>query len=171
MRTLWQFIIDPRAQRLSFTSADNSKLRTVNLKDFDFSCQSPVEVYDIGRVDAGDVRSAFVPYSYSFNAELVDTIFGIYKSAAIPTSDGLIERIKAFPDTTTCVDGAGGASGDAGRSSSGGAGTGAGSAAGASMGCSSGFGDTRPGQGFGLLLLGLGLAARSRARRLRSSAR
>ena len=129
VRTLWQFIIDPRAQRMSFTSFDNSKMRYLDLKDFDFSCRTQVEVFDLSKGEAGNVRSAFVPYTSSSNAELVDYIFGVYKSAGIPTSDELIEKIKAFPESTTCTDGAGGsggASGDAGvgdtPSSSGGTG-------------------------------------------------
>jgi hypothetical protein len=129
VRTLWQFIIDPRAQRMSFTSFNNKNLRYLDLKGFDFSCQTQVEVFDLSSGNAGNVRSAFKPYTYSFNAELVDYIFGIYKTAGIPTSDELIEKIKAFPESTTCMDGAGGsggASGDAGagnaRSSSGRAG-------------------------------------------------
>lgn len=107
-RTLWQFIIDPRAQRMSFYSFDNSKLRYLDLKDFDFSCKTQVEVFDLRWGDAGNVRSAFVPYTSKFNDELVDYIFGIYKSAGIPTSDELIKKIKAFPESTTCMEKAGG---------------------------------------------------------------
>ena len=116
LRTLWQFVIDARAKRMYFSSFDNSKLRYVDLKDFDFSCQTQVEVLDLSRGEAGNVRSEFVPYTSSLNAELVRYIFGIYSSHGIPTSNELIEKIIAFPESTTCVDGAGGAataSGDA----------------------------------------------------------
>jgi len=186
VRTLWQFIIDPRAQRMSFTSFDNSKLRYLDLKDFDFSCKGQVEVFDLSWGDAGNVRAEFKPYTSSFNAELVDYIFGIYKTAGIPTSDELIEKIKAFPEGTTCTEGAGGSdgsSGDAGagdaRSSSGGAGgsasssgaggstsTSAGSTTGgSSSGCSCGLGGSRRAQGVGLCLLCLGMLAWYRGRR------
>jgi choloylglycine hydrolase len=114
VRTLWQFIIDPRAKRMSFYSFDNSNLRHLDLKDFDFSCQTQVEVFDLSSGDAGNVRSAFVPYTSSFNADLVNYIFGIYKSHGIPTSDELIEKIIAFPESTICTDGAGGAGGASG---------------------------------------------------------
>lgn len=122
-RTLWQFIIDPRAQRMSFVGFDDSNVRYLELKDFDFSCQTPVEMFDLGRGDAGDVRSAFVPYTSSFNAELVEYIFGIYESYGIPTSDERIEKIKASPESTTCMTdaagGSGGASGTVGASGAG----------------------------------------------------
>jgi hypothetical protein len=119
-RTLWQFIIDPKAQRMSFYSFDNDKLRTLDLKDFDFSCKTPVEVFDMSSGDAGNVRSAFKPYTTKFNDELVDYIFGIYKSRGIPTSDELIEKIKAFPGSTTCNEGAGGSGGASGSAGAGG---------------------------------------------------
>lgn len=197
MRTLWQFIIDPRAQRMSFYSFDNSKLRYLDLKDFDFSCKTQVEVFDMSKGDAGNARSAFVTYTSSFNAELVDYIFGIYKAVGIPTSDELIEKIKAFPDSTTCMEGAGGAggvggtSGDAGagdaRWSSGGAGgssssssSGAGGATGkgtsstasaGSSGCSCVLGGSLRAQDLGACLLCLGMLIWHASRRRRSAVR
>ncbi len=149
-RTLWQFIFDPRAQRMSFTSFDNSKLRYVDLKDFDFSCQSPVEVFDLSSGDEGNVRSAFVPYTSKFNDELVDYIFGVYQSAGIPTSDELIKSIKAFPESTTCMagtGGSGGSGGSGGASGSGGTGgsqtSSSGGTGGTSSSSSSGEGGTQ----------------------------
>jgi penicillin V acylase-like amidase (Ntn superfamily) len=186
-RTLWQFIFDPRAQRMSFTSFDNKNLRYLDLKDFDFSCKTQVEVFDMSSGDAGNVRSAFVPYTSKFNDELVDYIFGLYKSAGIPTSDELIEKIKAFPESTPCMEvtgGSGGSSGGAGAGgtqaqSSGGAGglasssgaggttgsTGTSTAGGSSSGCSCTLGGSRRAQGLGACLLGLGLVAWHRGRR------
>jgi choloylglycine hydrolase len=151
VRTLWQFIFDPRAQRMSFYSFDNDKLRTLDLKDFDFSCKTQVEVFDLSWGDAGNVRSAFKPYTTKFNDELIDYIFGMYKSAGIPTSDELIEKIKAFPESTPCMAGSGGSGGTSGGSggTSGGVGSGgsrtssSGGAGGMSSSSSSGKGGTQ----------------------------
>ncbi len=104
MRTLWQFILDPFTQRMFFYSHDNSNLRYLDLNDFDFSCSTPVEVFDLSEGDSGNVRSQFKPYTSSFNDELVDYIFGVYQSYGIPTSDELIANIKSFPDETICMD-------------------------------------------------------------------
>ena len=111
LRTLWQFVIDARAKRIYFTSFDNSNLRFLDLKDLDFSCHTQVEVLDLSRGEAGNVRSELVPYTSSLNADLIRYIFGIYRSYGIPASDELIEKIIAFPESTTCVDGAGGTGG------------------------------------------------------------
>jgi penicillin V acylase-like amidase (Ntn superfamily) len=119
-RTNWQFIIDPRAQRMSFYSYDNDKLRYLDLKDFDFSCKTPVEVFEMSKGEAGNVRSAFVPYTSKFNDELVDYTFGSYKDLGIPPDDELIAKIKAFPESTPCMEGAGGAGGTSGSAGAGG---------------------------------------------------
>jgi hypothetical protein len=178
---------------MSFYSFDNSKLRCLDLKDFDFSCKTPVEVFDVSSGDAGNVRSAFVSHASKFNDELVDYIFGIYKDHGIPTSDELIAKIKAFPKSTTCMDGAGGSggtSGDAGVASSGGTGgasfssggkggqagtsssggaaggsAGSSRSSGGSSGCSCGLGGSRRAQGQGVCLLVLGMVACRRRRR------
>lgn len=147
VRTLWQFIIDPRDQSMSFYSFDNSKLRTLNLRDFDFSCQTQVEVFDMSGGDAGDVRSAFVPYTSKFNDELVDYIFGMYQSYGLPTSDELIEKIKAFPESTTCTEGASGSGGAAGDTGAGDAGSSSGGAGGTITSSSSQGGSTAPTSG------------------------
>ncbi|MBN2576504.1 MAG: FAD-dependent oxidoreductase [Deltaproteobacteria bacterium] len=144
VRTLWQFIFDPRAQRMSFTSFDNENLRFLDLEDFDFSCATQVEVFDMSSGDAGNVRSAFVPYTSKFNDELVDYIFGMYRSVGIPTSDDLIEKIKAFPESTPCMEGTGGSGGSSGSAGAGGSRTSSsGGAGGASSSSSSGTGGTQ----------------------------
>ncbi len=151
-RTLWQFIIDPRAQRMSFYSHDNDKLRTLDLKDFDFSCQTQVEVFDLSWGDAGDVRSAFKPYTKEFNDELVDTIFGVYQSVGIPTSEELIAKIKAFPESTPCMEGTGGSGGTSGGAGTGGTSTSSsGGAGGTSSSSSGGKGGSQASSGGGAL--------------------
>lgn len=170
-RTNWQFIIDPRAQRMSFYSFDNDKLRYLDLRDFDFSCKTPVEVFEMSKGEAGNVRSAFVPYASKFNDELVDYTFGSYKDLGIPPDDELIAKIKAFPESTPCMDGPGGAGGTSGsagsggsRSSSGGAGgtsssgaTSSATTSAGSSGCSCGLGGSPRAQGLGACLLAVAL--------------
>lgn len=75
------------------------------MKDFDFSCQTDVEVLDINGPGSGNVRSSFVPYTTSFNREMVKRTYDIYASYGHTTSEDEIERIVTFPDTTTCADG------------------------------------------------------------------
>jgi penicillin V acylase-like amidase (Ntn superfamily) len=104
VQTLWSVVFDVRAMRLTISTVQNTELRYLDFKDFDFSCQTDVEVLDINGPGSGNVRSAFVPYTTSFNREMVKRTYDIYASYGSQTPEDEIERIIAFPDTTTCAD-------------------------------------------------------------------
>jgi MYXO-CTERM domain-containing protein len=104
VKTLWSVMFDVRAMRLYLSTVQNSELRYLDFKDFDFSCQTDVQVLDINSPGSGNIRSSFVPYTTSFNREMVKRTYDIYASYGRPTPENEIERIIAFPDTTTCMD-------------------------------------------------------------------
>jgi penicillin V acylase-like amidase (Ntn superfamily) len=106
LTTKWRMAFDLRAMRLYWKTSENSQLRYVDLKDFDFSCRTKVEVLDINSSHTGNVRAAFVPYTAAFNRDLVTRTYTLYnqyshylgKSYSQDTIDGII----AFPDSTIC---------------------------------------------------------------------
>src|ERR1039458_6949167 len=98
VQTLWSVVFDVRAMRLTISTVQNTELRYLDFKDFDFSCQTDVEVLDINGPGSGNVRSAFVPYTTSFNREMVKRTYDIYASYGSQTPEDEIERIIAFPD-------------------------------------------------------------------------
>ncbi len=105
--TRWQMAFDVRALRLYWKTAGNQRLRYVDLQDFDFSCRTAVQVLDINGAGAGNVRTAFVPYTVARNRDLVTRTYSVYNQH----SDGLgrrysqeiIDGIVAFPDSTICM--------------------------------------------------------------------
>ena len=107
--TRWSMAFDVRAKRVYWKTLSNSQLRHVDLKDLDFSCKTDVEVLDINDAGAGNVRSAFVPYTIDFNRKFVTRIYALYNdySDYIDTeySQERIDGIIAYPDTTLCEDG------------------------------------------------------------------
>lgn len=164
-------------------------MRYFDLKDFDFSCQSDVEVLDINGPGTGDVRSKFVPYTTALNRALIEETYAVYASYGVTTPEETINEIIAFPDTTTCADGDkrdpqggpdasitdggtsrtpvdGGRTADAAASGGdvkGGNGAGGAPSAGGSSGCSCGLGRAgRDTEGLVALLLCLGMVARRR---------
>ena len=179
VRTLWSVVFDVHTMRLYISTVQNSQLRYVDLKDFDLSCQTDVEVLDINGAGTGNVRSAFVPYTTAFNSMMVRRTYDIYSSYGVTTPEDTLNEIIAFPDTTRCADGgtggssagtggsasvggsssggAGGSSGDAGVSSTASGGSGTGDAAGASAGPTASGGGS---SGCSCELAGAGLATK-----------
>jgi hypothetical protein len=105
--TRWRMAFDVHAMRLYWKTTENSQLRYVDLKDFDFSCRTAVEVLDINCSDIGNVRTAFVPYTVAFNRNLVTRTYSVYnrysdymgRQYSRETIDGII----AFPESTICM--------------------------------------------------------------------
>jgi hypothetical protein len=171
----WSVIFDIPASRLYLSTARNSNVRYFDMKSFDYSCLTGVDVLDINGEGSGDVRSKFVPYTTAINRAFVEEVYNTYASYGHPTDQETIEEIIAFPDTTICMDkpsaqdaGATTSSPDAGRTSD------SGDAAGATGGnggvrttgnSSSGCQIGRRNSGslaIALSLLGLGAATRRR---------
>ncbi len=108
-QTRWSMAYDVHARRLYWKTMSNSQLRYFDFKDFDFSCQTDVEVLDINGAGTGNVRAAFVPYTIDFNRDFVTRIYSLYnqysdfigKSYSQDTIDGII----AYPESTICDDG------------------------------------------------------------------
>jgi penicillin V acylase-like amidase (Ntn superfamily) len=105
--TRWRMAFDVRAMCLYWKTAENSQLRYVDLKDFDFSCRTAVEVLDINTSATGNVRTAFVPYTVALNHDLVTRTYSLYnqysdyigRQYSRETIDGII----AFPESTICM--------------------------------------------------------------------
>jgi penicillin V acylase-like amidase (Ntn superfamily) len=165
VETLWSVVFDLNAMRLYISTVQNSELRYVDFGDFDFSCQTPVEVLDINGPGSGNVRSAFVPYTTAFNDMMVRRTYDIYSSYGQTTSEDVLEKIIAFPDTTTCADGAtGGAGAGTGGTANAGAGAGgAPSSAGATGGSVGATGGSLPSAGSGGSMSGGGTAGAAHA--------
>jgi penicillin V acylase-like amidase (Ntn superfamily) len=144
VKTHWHVVYDTHAQRLYFTTVKNPQLRYLDLKDFDFSCETDVLLLDINGSGSGNIRSAFVPYTTDLDAAQVRLDHGISASYGLITPDDMLNKMMTFPDCTVCTDsGKGGSTGrsagsescwGAGGSSGGSTGGAAGGAAGSSTG-------------------------------------
>jgi hypothetical protein len=105
-QTQWSMAYDVHAGRIYWKTMSNSKLRYVDLKDFDFSCKSPVEVLDINCSGKDNVKDAFAPYTIDFNREYVARIYALYNEYSDfigqTYSQDKIDGIIAFPESTVC---------------------------------------------------------------------
>jgi penicillin V acylase-like amidase (Ntn superfamily) len=76
-RTQWTVIFDLKNMDILFKSLDNNKIRTISLKNFDFTCNSPVKMLDV----SADKTDDFTDYSYSIDEDYINKV---YNNPAIP---------------------------------------------------------------------------------------
>ncbi len=73
--TEWSIVYDIKNLRIHFRTLENQNIRHVDLKHFDFSCQTPVKVYDIQTDQSGNVTKKFIDYTQQINQQLVRNAF------------------------------------------------------------------------------------------------
>lgn len=104
--TKWSWAFDVHAMRFYLKTVVNDQLRYFDLKDFDFSCKTKVEVLDINSSETGNIRNAFTPYTTEINRELVTKIYSTYNQYSSYLGrtypQDTIEGIINFPESTHC---------------------------------------------------------------------
>ena len=115
--TEWSIVYDIKNLRIHFRTLENQEIRHVDIKHFDFSCKTPVKVFDIHSEQSGDVTRKFIDYTQEMNQNLVgnacrETPWSLLMQAddnktTIPFANGIPENllkiISQYPETTTCT--------------------------------------------------------------------
>jgi choloylglycine hydrolase len=73
--TRWSVVYDLGAGEVHFRTEENQAVRRLALAGFDFSCGTPVKMFDVTAGGAGDVGAAFVDYSAAANRALIEASF------------------------------------------------------------------------------------------------
>ena len=100
--TVWSVVYDLTNLRVSFRTLDNRQVRHLNLSAFDFSCASPVMVFDVLSQSGGDVSEAFAPYSREENAKLIAKTWAKTPGLSELPQETL-DRAVAYPESGVCV--------------------------------------------------------------------
>jgi len=87
--------------RVHFRTRDRRKVRSLDLKDVDFSCSTPVRVLDLDADVEGDVARRLVPYTREINRELVTAAFRKTEFLA-DTPQSEIEQVVRYPESAVC---------------------------------------------------------------------
>lgn len=99
-KTKWKIVYDIMNLRVFFQTASNSKERFVDLKEVDFSCNSPVMMADIN-TGSGNIAQSFLPYTMQANRKLIADAFGktdFLKGVPAQT----IDAIAGYPESVKC---------------------------------------------------------------------
>ena len=99
--TQWSIVYEVDRGRVHFRTRDRRQVRSLDLKDVDFSCSTPVRVLDLDAEAEGDVARRLVPYSREINLELVTAAFRKTSFLAeVPKAE--IERVARYPESAVC---------------------------------------------------------------------
>ncbi|MBU4270212.1 hypothetical protein KKE07_05065 [Candidatus Dependentiae bacterium] len=108
--------------RIYFRTFDNPQIRFINLCAFDFTCATPVKVFNLNSLVSGDVANAFIDYTQTANRDLIGKAFGktpyifltgldmklilyLIKNSfkRLPkVPDEELDTLSRYPDTTVC---------------------------------------------------------------------
>lgn len=108
MRIFFRIFETPRivGENKIFTKPGESILKVVDLRKFDFNCQSPARVIDLDNNHDGLVNAYFTDYSTSINREFIFKAFKFFNDwgVNITVSPKDLESLAKYPDTFHCVD-------------------------------------------------------------------
>jgi len=99
--TQWSIVYDVVGGRVSFRTAGNPRIRTIDLGRLDFSCDTPVLVLDVRAVPGGDATDRLEPYTREANRALVESAFR-RTSFLSDTPADVLDYLIRFPETTRC---------------------------------------------------------------------
>lgn len=99
--TKWSIVYDIRNLKVYFRTFTNKQIRSMDLRSFDFSCQTPVKVLNMNFDALGDMTDNFQDYTQQMNLELIKRSFSeTYFLRSIPHS--LLEEFAKYPENTFC---------------------------------------------------------------------
>jgi penicillin V acylase-like amidase (Ntn superfamily) len=107
--TRWSFVCDLKNLKAYFRTSRSPKIKELDLKSFDLSCQTPVKMLDIHSSLAGNVEGNFRDYSLDYNRESVKKAlkelgkdFENFLTSRGSTLNQVIERLAGFSESTQC---------------------------------------------------------------------
>jgi hypothetical protein len=99
--TRWSIVYDQHNLKIFFRTHRNPEIRVIDMKSFDFSCATPVQLLDITANLSRDVSRDFVPYNQKINRELIENAFT--KTLFLPKfSEEQLDTLSKYPDTFAC---------------------------------------------------------------------
>lgn len=99
--TKWRIVYDIQNRRVYFRTFSNKQIRYVDLRGFDFSCQTPIKVLDLEEPGSGDVTPDFKNYTQKLNLDLIRYSFKKTRFlAGVPDKD--LEALSKYPEKARC---------------------------------------------------------------------
>ena len=99
--TRWSIVYDQKNLRIHFRTYGNPEIRVINLDAFDFSCATPVKIFDVTANFSGEISGKFVDYTWKKNRDLIENTFT--KTVFFPKlSDEQLDTLSKYPEMFVC---------------------------------------------------------------------
>jgi len=99
--TQWSIVYDQKRGKIHFKTLQSPAIKTVDVAAFDYSCGSPVKMFDINSKISGDVSRKFSDYTRAANRDLLERSFT--GTPFLKEMPGLVRDILAsYPESFTC---------------------------------------------------------------------
>ena len=99
--TMWSIVYDINLLQVYFKTRSHKKVRVVDLKMFDLSCNKPVKMMDLDAKLSGDISDNFFDYTQELNQNLIKNAFKRTPFSR-HISEEAIYRRSLYPESTTC---------------------------------------------------------------------
>ena len=78
-RTVWRIVHDVSNMRIYFRTLSNAELQYIDMKSFDFSCDTPPLALDLKNTLSGNVTKYFKEYTQDVNQDFIMRMTNYYK--------------------------------------------------------------------------------------------
>ena len=95
--TQWSIVYDIKNLKVYFRTWGNEQIRYFALSSFDFSCKTPIKIFDIQADLSGDVTKKFIDYTEQINRKLLGN------TPLLNLPEDVLDKLSKYPETTTCV--------------------------------------------------------------------
>ncbi len=73
--TQWSIVYDQKREKIYFRTLQSPQIKLIDATVFDYSCASPVKMFDANAKEGGDVTLKFADYTRSANRSLIERSF------------------------------------------------------------------------------------------------
>jgi len=99
--TQWSIVYDQKRGKIYFRTLQSPEIKSIDTGAFDYSCGTPVKMFDINARDEGDVSAKFTNYTHKANRDLIERSFsGTDFLKDVPAR--LRNYVAAYPERFTC---------------------------------------------------------------------
>lgn len=100
--TVWSIVYDIKRGLIYFRTAASPQIKSIDTKAFDYSCGTPVKMFDMNAKDSGDVTAKFIDYTRKANRDLIERSFNGTPFLKNVTAMSRNE-LAAYPEALKCV--------------------------------------------------------------------
>lgn len=97
--TQWSIVYDQKRGKIHWRTLQSPQIKTIDTKAFNYSCGTPVRLFDMNASQSGDVTAKFADYTRKANRELIERAFAgtdFLRNVPEPVKDSLASYPEEF---------------------------------------------------------------------------